>query len=294
MKLKNLLTTSLKWKIIYLVAFIVLVINLYYLFTSATNDGPWKTEYQHLAKVEVNEDKIAIKNFRRVKYDDLGKPKEIDWSSKEVNLNDLKSIWYGISVFSSPGFAHTFLSFDFGDSDPVVISVEARMRPKQSYHPIEGLLDSYHLIYVFADERDIIGVRTHKRHEAVYFMPIEVSKERGKKMFIDMVTRANQLIGEPEFYNTFTSNCTNSIMKDTQVPSWQTYLDPRIILPGYSDRIAYQYGVLDSNYTREQIRTAALINPDDLKEEDIDYSNNIRKAYYQRLQQTALSSEAGE
>jgi len=175
------------------------------------------------------------------------------------------------------------LSFDFGDNDPVVFSVEARMRPDQSYHPLTGALDNYHLIYVVADEQDVIGVRVNKRLEDVFFMPIIVPKERIEAMFLDMADNVNHLAISPDFYNTFTSNCTNSIMKDTKVPAWQYYLDPRIILPGYSDRIAYEYGVLQKGYTREAIRRAAYLEPDAVRAADPNFSFAIRANYYQQL-----------
>ena len=275
---------KLRWKLLLFVISALVLLNIYYLFTTATNQGPWQSHYQKLATVELNDNTATIHNFRRARYDESGATKAIDWSQRKVNLDQLKSVWYGISIFSSPGLAHTFLSFDFGDSDPVVISVEARMRPEQNYSPLEGALDNYHLIYVIADERDVIGVRTHKRPDEVYFMPINVDKERRQKMFLDMINRTNSLENNPEFYNTFTSNCTNSIMQETKIPAWQYYLDPRIILPGFSDRIAYQYGVLDQDYSREVVREASLIRATDFTDEDPNFYHKIRAGYYQRLE----------
>ena len=262
----------------------LIMLNIYYLLTTPTNQGPWQTHYEKIASVELDDNFVTIHNFRRARYFDSGATKEINWSERKVNMDELQSVWYGISVFSSPGLAHTFLSFDFGDDDPVVISVEARMRPEQIYSPLKGALDNYHLIYVIADERDIIGVRTHKRHDEVYFMPINADKKRRQKMFIDMINRASSLDNQPEFYNTFTSNCTNSIMRETKIPAWQYYLDPRIIFPGFSDRIAYQYGVLDQNYSREVLRQAAHIQTDGFTDEDPDFYNKIRNSFYQKLE----------
>ncbi len=289
------------WKLLLMIISALISLNIYYLFTTPTKDGLWKTQYEKIATVEFNgsialsnpselyepkelkETTVTIHNFRRARYDETGAVKKINWSERKVNLDELQSVWYGISVFSSPGLAHTFLSFDFGDEDPVVISVEARMRPEQQYSPLKGVLDNYHLIYVIADERDIIGVRTHKRAEEVYFMPINVDKKRRQKMFIDMMNRANSLDNQPEFYNTFTSNCTNSIMRETKIPAWQYYLDPRIVLSGYSDRIAYQYGVLDQNYSRKVLREASHIQTDGFTDEAPDFYNKIRNSYYQKL-----------
>ena len=272
-----------RWKILTVLLLPIVILNGYFLFQTPTNDGPWLAHYEQLATVEIDGDEITINNFRRARYDAQGNIRSLNFSARQVNLSKLSAVWYGISVFSDPGLAHTFLSFDFGDEDPVVISVEARQRPGQSYDPIDGALDNYHLIYVIADERDIIGVRTHKRNEQVRFIPVEVDQTRMQKMFLDMVGKANSLAIEPEFYNTFTSNCTNNIMKQTDVPAWQYYFDPRIILPGFSDSIAYSFGVLDSRYTLDQIREAATIRPAGFSDEDDNFYHLIRDNYYSAI-----------
>lgn len=274
---------KLRWKILLALITPLVVLNIYFIFTTPTNDGPWLEHYKNLANIKINDNQVNIKNFRRARYDEDGETKTVLWSDRSLNLDDLQSVWYGISVFAEPGLAHTFLSFDFGDNDPVVISVEARMRPGQSYHPLEGALDNYHLIYVVADELDVIDVRVNKRIEDVTFIPINVSKQRIQSMFLDLAKRVNGLAISPDFYNTFTSNCTNSIMKDTRVPAWQYYFDPRIILPGYSDRIAYDYGVLEKGYSRETIRKAGTLTSGETNESDSDFSKKIRESYYLKL-----------
>ncbi len=288
--IKRLKAFKLRWKLLLLFLLLLVILNIYYLLTTATNQGPWKRVYEKTASVEfgssvaLNETTATIRNFRRARYEQSGVAKTVNWSDRQIDLNKLESVWYGISVFSAPALAHTFLSFDFGDGDPVVISVEARMRPEQTYSPLKGALDHYHLIYVIADERDIIGVRSHKRNEEVYFMPVIADLKRRQQLFIDMSNRVNSLQNQPEFYNTFTSNCTNSIIKETKVPGWQTYFDPRIILPGFSDRIAYQYGVLDQDYPRETIRQAAFIQAEGFSDDDPEFYDIIRRNYYERLQ----------
>jgi len=282
--IKSIKKVKFYWMLLIFFISFILILNIYYLFNTATNEGPWQSHYERIATTTIKGNDVVIHNFRRARYDKNGTIKNLNWSDRTVNLDKLEKIWYGISVFASPGLAHTFLSFDFGENDPVVISVEARMRPEQQYHPLKGALDNYHLIYVIADEQDIIGVRTHKRSEDVYFMPINVSKERSQKMFLDMVNRANHLETLPEFYNTFTSNCTNSIMKNTKLRPWQYYFDPRIILSGYSDRIAYQYGILDQNFTQQVIREASRIKITDFTDEDPEFHNKIRASYYNKLE----------
>lgn len=256
---------------------------IYYQLTIPTNDGPWKAEYERLASVRIENGLATIENLRRVRYDSDGHPLSIDWTGRSLVLSDLIDVWFGISVFASPGLAHTFLSFDFGDGDPVVISVEARQRPEQHYSPMAGALDRYHLIYVIADEQDIIGVRVQARREEVFFQPLSISGERAQRLFRDMVARANGLSESPDFYNTFTSNCTTSILEHTKLPWWQRYFDPRILLPGFSDRIAYKYGVLDNDYSRKELRAAAHLKSADFEDGDPLFSQKIRASFRDRI-----------
>lgn len=258
----------------------------YYQFTKPTNDGLWKPEYERLASTQIENHLVTIGNLRRARYDSGERRRKIHWTKRSVSLLDLKDVWFGISVFSPPGLAHTFLSFDFGDGDPIAISVEARQRPDQHYGPLAGALRRYHLIYVIADERDIIGVRTHRRRDDVFFQPLSISKGRAQTLFRDMVARANSLTNSPEFYNTFTSNCTNSILRDTSLPGWRRHLDWRLLLPGFSDRIAYEFGILDQRFSRSELRDAAHLDPANFEPDDPSFSRKIRTSFYDRINRT--------
>lgn len=156
---------------------------IYYGMTKPTHEGPWKPEYARVASAQVSGDAVTIQNFRRARYNGKGTESQIDWLTRNVDLNRLQDVWFGISVFAEPGVAHTFLSFDFGDEDPVVVSVEARQRPGQSYGPVRGALRRFHLTYVFADERDIVGVRTHSRRNDVYYLPLSIPRDRARTLF---------------------------------------------------------------------------------------------------------------
>jgi hypothetical protein len=266
-----------------------LALLVYFLFTSPTNSGRWKGLYERLASAEIVGDQVAISNFRRARYNADGEPENISWEDRRINLSTLQDVWYGISVFAEPGLAHTFLSFDFGDGDPVVISVEARQRPDQEYGVIAGLLDRFHLTYVIADERDIIGLRTHLRRDEVFFQPLSIDRQQAVALFRDMLQRANSLVDQPEFYNTLTSNCTNSLLRDTEFPAWRRYLDWRILLPGYSDRIAYDFGILDQRYSLGDLRAAAHIDPAAFSLEAADISALIRKDFRDKLPELAVA-----
>lgn len=253
------------------------------LFRKPTNAGPWKDEYAQIASADFNGNSVTIKNLRRARYATNAAPLSIDWDEKEVELGDLKEVWFGISVFARPQIAHTFLSFDFGDDDPICISVEARQRPGQKYHPFTGLLNEYHIINVIGDELDIIGVRTYSKRNEVHFQPLTLTEDRAKRLFLDMMTRTNNLVDRPRHYNTLASNCTISLLKETVVPWYQRYFDWRLVLAGYSDRVAHQYGVLDQSHSVEVLRKAARLTTDDALPHEPDFSKKIRESFWRQL-----------
>ena len=61
-----------------------------------------------------------------------------------------------------PAIAHLFLTFGFGD-DHLAISIEARKERTRPYATLPGFFRQYELVYIVADERDVIRVRTNYR-----------------------------------------------------------------------------------------------------------------------------------
>jgi hypothetical protein len=74
--------------------------------------------------------------------------------------------------------------------------------------------------------------------------------------------RVNQLAVQPEFYNTFTNNCTTNIVAHINhlAPGRVPY-GFGVLLNGYSDRVAYRIGLLDTSVPFEELRNQANIGP---------------------------------
>ena len=68
--------------------------------------------------------------------------------------------------------AHTFLSFGFEDGEQVCVSVEIRRERGESFAPLRALYRQYELLYVVADERDVLLLRTnHRKGGRVFLFP---------------------------------------------------------------------------------------------------------------------------
>src|SRR3984957_297726 len=117
------------------------------------------------------------------------------------------------SYWTGPSIAHVFLSFGFADGRHLAVSVETRRRNGQGFSAIAGFFRRYQLIFVVADERDLIGVRTDIRRERVYLYPLRITPEETRRLFGGYMDRATALAERPEFYNTVTNNCTSNIVR---------------------------------------------------------------------------------
>ena len=80
-----------------------------------------------------------------------------------MRLSQITGIDLAINYWGSPWIAHPIASFQFADAPPLCFSIETRKKLGQSYSPIGGLYRQFELIYIVADERDVIRVRTNYR-----------------------------------------------------------------------------------------------------------------------------------
>ncbi len=198
----------------------------------------------------------------------------------DYDLNKIESVHYMIIPFSNlDGPAHTMLSFSFSGGQHVVISAEVRKERGESFDAVLGVLNQFELMYVVADEEDVIKLRTNYRKNEVYMYPVKTSKENIQTLFRSMLIRTDKLNREPEFYNTLWNNCTTSILMHTnalredKIP-WSIYA----LLPAHSDEIAYHASLIDTKLSLPEAR--AYYRVDELARSTtgiIDFSTLIRK-----------------
>jgi hypothetical protein len=116
-------------------------------------------------------------------------------------------------------------------------------------------------MYVVADERDVIGLRTNFRRDPVYLYPVKSTRAQMRQMFLDMVGRANRLGAEPEFYNSLTNNCTSNIVAhvNTLAPRAIPF-SYKTVFPAYSDKLAYELGLIPADQPFEKVQAAHRID----------------------------------
>jgi hypothetical protein len=212
----------------------------WWLTLKPSNDRNWQSDVAHLAWADVNGDEVIFHNVRNCDYrtDTDYTP---HWETRTVRLSRISGIDLAIDYWGSPWIAHPIVSFQFADAPPLCFSIEIRKTVGQSYSTIGGLYRQYTLIYVVADERDVIRLRTNYRHEDIYLYHTTAPRDRARERFIEYVHSLDALRTQPRWYNAVTANCTTSIR--TQHPSKERVpWDWRILLNGKADEMMYAHG----------------------------------------------------
>ena len=134
----------------------------------------------------------------------------------------------------------------------------------ETYSAIGGFFRRYELIYIVAEERDLVRVRTNYRQgEYVYLYHTQTKPEDARRFFVQYLNWINQVHDRPEWYNALTSNCTTSAtsyLEATKVGGISNW-DIRTILVGKGDQMLYELGDLAGNLPFPELKRKALINP---------------------------------
>jgi hypothetical protein len=231
-------------------------------FNRPSNDREWSRDQALLPRAVIQGERVTIENVRNFNYRTAA-DYEPRYETRNYDLTKLDSLWFVVERFGqdpAPVIGHTFLSFGFGD-EYVVISAEIRRELGETYSPIRGVLRQYELMYVVADERDVIGLRTNLRGDPVYLYPVKTSREGMRRVFVEMLERANRLAAQPEFYNTLTNNCTSNIVSHVNVIAPHTIpFSYKSLMPAYADELAYELGLIPNDLPMVTVRAAHRID----------------------------------
>jgi hypothetical protein len=226
---------------------------------SSTRD--WAPDLVRAARADVQGSRVTFHDLRDFRYRSTT-DWDAAWKSDTYDTQELVRAWYIVEPFSGfEGAAHTMVSFEFSGDRFLAFSVEIRREPGETYSVLGGLFRQYELIYVVGDERDLVQLRSNHRRDDVYVYPVRASQERTVAFFLDMVQRMNALHGRPEFYNSFTNNCTTNIVRHLEtVSATNVPYDHRTLLPAYSDELALALGLIDTDVGLEETRKRHHIN----------------------------------
>lgn len=260
------------------VAVFILVL-LWWLGITPSNQRDWQTDVSQLPYATLNGNRLTMHNIRNFDY-----RSETDYTpayyDKTFDIDNLNGVDLFAFYWMGPAIAHTILSFDFADQGSLAVSIETRKQSNEEYSTIKGFFRQYELIYIVADERDVIRLRTNYRHnppEDGYFYKAIGSKVNGQRLFLEYVKKINELHDNPTFYNTLLDNCTIAIWFRTLVNTEHLPFSWKILLSGYLPEYLYESKRIDHQLPFAALQQQAHINKRaQAADKSADFSKQIR------------------
>ena len=226
-----------------------------------SNARDWQPDVAVLPSATVDGDRVTLHNIRNFAYRTATAftPRYCD---KTFDLRRLDSADLISSYWGSEAIAHLFGSFGFGGQEYVAISAEIRKERTEDYSTLKGFFKQYELIYVVADERDVIRLRTTYRQppEEVYLYRTRVPPAQARRLFLDYVREINSLVEQPAFYNTLTTNCTTNVLFHVRASGGIARYNWKVLLSGYAPAYAYDIGGLDTSLSFAALKQRSHIN----------------------------------
>jgi len=233
------------------------IFTIWQLLKPIPTNEDWKDTLKILASAQFKGNQVTVRNVRNFQYDATGNPTVENYYDKTYDSDKISKVWYISDPFNSGSpFAHTFLSFEFADGSYLAITIEARLAKGQSYGLFNGVLHTFPIMYIAADERDVVYIRTNIFKDGVYIYPLKATPAQGKLLLSDMLERMNNLAIRPEWYNGVYSNCTSNIADHVNKiwPGLLPRLDWQTVFTGFADKLALDKGLLDTTLSLDQAR----------------------------------------
>jgi hypothetical protein len=245
-----------------LAAFVMVL--TWWLLMPPSNNRDWQPDLATISSADIAGDKVTIHNIRNTDY-----RTEYDFTvhhyDRTFDLSKLKGVDLFLVYWGSPKIAHTMMSFDFEGQGIVCFSIETRKEKGEDYSTIKGFFRQYEIIYVVADERDLVRLRTNYREqgkgEDVYLYRLNADTENARKVFLSYLEEVNRLKENPQWYNALTDNCTTSILKHTMPYNPDARFDWRLIVNGYVDEMLYERKAINTSLPFTELKKRSYINP---------------------------------
>ena len=230
----------------------------WFLSLAPSQNRDWAADVAHGVSAQIDGSTVTLTNVRNFDWTSETTAREA-WETKVVDVDQITRVDLFSSVWDSPSIAHTLVSFGFADGQQIVFSVEIRKEKGEQFSSLGGFFRRFELVIIAAEEADIVHLRTDMRKESVALYPVTLDAPRARQLFLNFVTRANELAASPEWYNTLTTNCTTLPFQLARGIAPDVALDWRVVASGHLADYLYELGVLRPELPLDQIKAKAKL-----------------------------------
>ena len=265
-----------RWRAVTIYAAACVLVIGWTISISASNDRNWAADVAHGITGTIDGDRLTVRNLRSFSWRTETDYTE-HWEERTYDQSKLRSLDLFLVYWMGPSIAHTIMSFGFGDGRYLDFSIELRRTQDDQYSAIAGFFKTHELIYIGADERDLMTLRK-ARHEQIQLYRLRTPPERARALLVEYIKEANKLAAHPRFYNTLTTNCTTTIFNMMRVVRSSIPFDWRIILTGHLPGYLYEHGAVDTRIPLEELRRQADVTSRvDASLSEVEFSSRLRE-----------------
>jgi hypothetical protein len=256
-------------------AVIYLVLLVWWTSITPSTEREWAAEVAHGVTGSVDGDRLSVQNIRNFSWKTETAFTE-RWEQRTYDLSTLRSVDLYLVYWMGPAIAHTIMSFGFEDGRFLDFSIEVRRTRNDGYSAIAGFFKTNELVYIGADERDLLSLRK-ARGEDMRLYRLGTSPERARALLMQYIGVANDLATNPRFYNTLTTNCTTAIFGMARAVTSSIPFDWRVVLTGYLPSYLHERGAVDTRIPLEELTRRADVNARiDAGLGEVDFSSFVR------------------
>ena len=218
-------------------------------FLPAPADDRWLPDVREMPTFTVHGTEVTVSGIRNFRYGTSDTDFQEVWVERRYDLQRLRTADLFFSFWGPELICHNFVTFGFekpdGGMDYLAVSIEARKRVGQEYSAVGGLFRQFTLCYVWADERDVVRVRTNFRGEHVHRWRVEASPENARILFERYMIDTTELHAHPRWYNAVTQSCGIDILRTAWGQAIPLIPSPRLLLNGTWERQAWEAGRIE-------------------------------------------------
>ena len=211
------------WQPFVLLVGVAAVFLGWWLRLKPSHDRDWEPSVAVLPRAVRDGDAVTVENVRNFEYRSLDDftPRYETRTYHLANLKGADIIFFnwGVALMS-----HPVLVFDFGPDGRVCMSIEVRFRRGQPFSITRSLYRQQELIFLAADERDVILRRTkHGQPQEAHLYRFHATPEELRTAFLDYVRAINSLYETPRWYHGLYRE-----LHDLVLPAPQQPVPPRL------------------------------------------------------------------
>lgn len=247
-----------RWVVVGILAVFVVVL-VAWLVIPPSHARDWQPDVATLPFAEIHGDRMIVHNVRNADY-----RSETDYTvrleDRDLDLSRVRSLDLFLIYWGSPLIAHTIISWGFDDGQYLAISIETRKEKGESYSALRGFFRQYELVYVVADERDVVRLRTNYRGEDVYVYRLDAPPADARRLLLRYLAAINELREQAQWYNALTENCTTAIRRIAGSDTRRSWWSWKLFLNGHLDELAYDIGAIDRSLPFPVLKAKSLVN----------------------------------